>query len=324
VSLASRILAAADKEQFRHLAPLVGDALWSAAPADALKALGADNPLADDAGVARQLAAGTERRATLKHYSGGMFYYGGEWYWGVDRLYHLENRLIELGAAKSDAASLLAPRPEIVTGPLKAKGSLTLEVYPSLRSPYTSIIFDRTVELAKATGVMLKVRPVLPMVMRGVPATREKGMYIFSDTAREARTLGLEWGNAYDPIGNPVRHCYSLYPWARDQGKGVELLSAFLRAAFFDRVNTNNNRGMRRVVESAGLSWRDASEVIDNDDWQAEVETNRLAMYEFGCWGVPSYRLIDASGKALLALWGQDRLWLFAKEIQRLLGGALD
>ena len=22
-----------------------------------------------------------------------MFHYGGEWYWGVDRLYHLEQRL---------------------------------------------------------------------------------------------------------------------------------------------------------------------------------------------------------------------------------------
>ena len=29
--------------------------------------------------------------------SGAMFHYGGEWYWGVDRLYLLERRLAELG-----------------------------------------------------------------------------------------------------------------------------------------------------------------------------------------------------------------------------------
>ena len=50
-----------------------------------------------------------------------------------------------------------------------------------------------------------------------------------------------------------------------------------------------------------------------------ELEANRLAMYEFGSWGVPSYRLLDQSGKTVLALWGQDRLWLFAREIKRLL-----
>ena len=102
------------------------------------------------------------------------------------------------------------------------------------------------------------MRPVLPMVMRGVPATREKGMYIFSDTAREARRRGVAYGNMYDPIGNPVRRCYSLYPWAVSQGKGNELLSAFLKHAFALGVNTNNNRGLKRVVESAGLSWSEA------------------------------------------------------------------
>ena len=27
------------------------------------------------------------------HYLSGMLYYGGEWYWGLDRLVHLERRL---------------------------------------------------------------------------------------------------------------------------------------------------------------------------------------------------------------------------------------
>lgn len=40
-------------------------------------------------------------------------------------------------------------------------------------------------------------------------------------------------------------------------------------------------------------------------------------MYHNGLWGVPSYRLLDESGNEILALWGQDRLWLFAREIQR-------
>ncbi len=40
-------------------------------------------------------------------------------------------------------------------------------------------------------------------------------------------------------------------------------------------------------------------------------------MYQAGLWGVPSFRLLDEQGEQLLALGGQDRLWLFSREIQR-------
>jgi len=235
---------------------------------------------------------------------------------GVDRLYHLENRLTDLGMRRGLGRQLLIARPRVEKGTLQDDGSLTMEIYPSLRSPYTSIIFDRAVTLAQNIGVSLVVRPVLPMVMRGVPATRIKGQYIMSDTAREGETLGLQWGNAYDPIGEPVRRAYALYPWACREGKGNALLSSFLQAAFFDAVNTNTDAGLRKVVETAGLSWEQAQSHLGNNDWEGELENNRLAMYEFGSWGVPSFRVLDAAGSVLLATWGQDRLWLVARVIQ--------
>ncbi|MFK7730254.1 MAG: DsbA family protein, partial [Pseudomonadales bacterium] len=174
---------------------------------------------------------------------------------------------------------------------------------------------------AADTGVSLKVKPVLPMVMRGVPATREKGIYIFSDAVREAHELGMTFGKMADPIGDPVRRCYSIYPWACEQNRGNDLLSQFLKAAFVDGVNTNNDRGLQRVVEHAGLDWNQAKSRIGESGWEALLEANRKEMYGFGCWGVPSFRLLDANGEQVLALWGQDRLWLFAREIKRLLAG---
>ena len=316
VKLASSILAALDSPQFIEYAAQVGDALWSDDEAR-LQALAKSLGCASDAQLEQWLNAGTARRTELKHYSGAMFYYGQEWYWGVDRLYHLEKRLAELGADPQADAPRVMPRPAVEPGELKDNGSLTLEVYPSLRSPYTAIAFDRAVKLAGDTGVKLVVRPVLPMVMRGVPATREKGMYIFSDAVREAREAGVPYGNFYDPIGEPARRCYSLFPWACEQGKGVELLSAFLRAAFARGINTNNNRGLKKVVEAAGLDWDEAKPRIGTPGWETLLEENRLAMYDAGLWGVPSFRLLDEEGKSILSLWGQDRLWLFAREIQR-------
>jgi 2-hydroxychromene-2-carboxylate isomerase len=316
--LGGRILAAASAGEVPEIAVAVGNALW-AADAAAMESLARTHGVAEASDASERIASGNARRAKLGHYSGAMFHYGDEWYWGADRQYHLEKRLIGLGACRSEAEALLCPRPEIEFGPLRDDGSLTFEIYPSLRSPYTSVIFDLALQLGNETGVKTVVRPVLPMVMRGVPATRQKGQYIFTDAAREARALGLEWGHFYDPIGGPVRNACSLYPWAVEQGKGNALLSQFLRAAFFEGINTNDERGLRIVVERAGLSWDVARSILGNRDWQDPLEENRLAMYAFGSWGVPSFRLLDEHGEQVLALWGQDRLWLFSREIQRLI-----
>lgn len=316
VHLALSMLTAQNDQGFIDHAAQIGDALWSKDQAR-LKHLSQQLPVASAQQVAQRIEQGNARRSQLGHYSGAMFYYGGEWYWGVDRLYHLEKRFADIGIDRASDKPLLIPRPSIDMGPLQDNGSLTLEVYPSLRSPYTAISFDRAVQLATVTGVNLEVRPVLPMVMRGVPATRIKGMYIFADAVREAREAGMDYGNFYDPIGDPVRRCYSLYPWACDQGKGVELLSAFLHCAFAKGINTNSNKGLQKVVEQAGLDWHQAKTIVGQTEWEDEMENNRLAMYQAGLWGVPSFRLLDKQGQQLLALWGQDRLWLIAREIQR-------
>ena len=190
--VAGRVLAGLDPEAFADVAPEVGTAHWSGSSA-ALEALAERHPPANASVLADRLKAGTDRRAQLRHYSGAMFHYGGEWYWGVDRLYHLEERLAGLGARKA-GEEWVAPRPPIPFGPRKDDGSLTLEIYPSLRSPYSSLIFDTAVGLARETGVTMRMRPVLPMVMRGVPATREKGVYIFTDAAREAQARARRLG----------------------------------------------------------------------------------------------------------------------------------
>jgi len=316
ILLATRVLAAQSNQRFIDIVESVGSALW-ADDAAALQQLAQEHGQCGQAEADAMVDKGTARRKELKHYSGAMFFYEGEWYWGIDRLHHLEARLRELGLDKEPAAPLVAPQPEINLNGAHNKSYLTLEIFPSLRSPYTAIVFDRAVALAHKAGVALNVRPVLPMVMRGVPATREKGMYIFMDAAREARTYGVDYGKFYDPIGEPARRCYSLYPWAKEQGKDIELISSFLRHAFALGVNTNKDAGLRRVVEGAGLSWQEAQQHLDSDGWQQILEANRQQMYASGLWGVPSFRLLNAEGVELLAVWGQDRLWLVAREIAK-------
>ena len=249
------------------------------------------------------------RREKLGHYLGGMLYYGGEWYWGLDRLHYLEDRLTQLGARKDGAGGLIYEPP---TTPVNS-GNTGAEIhwYLSFRSPYTAIVRDRVKAMADAYGAELKLRFALPMVMRGLPVPPNKKKYIPFDTAREARRLGVPFGRIMDPVGRPVELGYSLLPWAREQGRGYEFVNAFLSSVWSEGIDARNHKGLQKIVERAGLNWDEAKNIVGNEDWRAEAEANRLEMMERGIWGVPSFRV----GETIT--WGQDRLWVIEHALQK-------
>ncbi|MEM1437320.1 MAG: 2-hydroxychromene-2-carboxylate isomerase, partial [Pseudomonadota bacterium] len=265
--LAGRALLAGDEEARTTALAAVSEALWSGEDG-VLAGLAEKGP--GSAELTAALDSGSAHLAKQGHYSGAMLFYGGEWYWGVDRLLHLEHRLRELGACREPEEPLIAPRPDPDVAGVDASG-LRLDFYPSLNSPYTAIIYDRTIALKDACGIEFHHRPVLPMVMRGVPAPRPKARYIMFDTKREADFADVPFGNMVLPIGTPTRQAYSLLPWAMTPGKDEALMSALLRHAFAEGVGLHTAAGMRKSVEAAGLDWSEAAKVMGRDDWKAMV-----------------------------------------------------
>lgn len=300
---ANALLAAAiDDGTFAEKAAAIGEVAWNGSLPDA--------PV-DQAGLASRLAAGAARREELGHYLGGTFHYAGEWYWGVDRLHYLETRLTELSARKSGADdSLIFAPPQAPAARSTPKGApAELHYYLSFRSPYTYIAAARAKALADAHGAELKLRYVLPMVMRGLPVPRMKSRYITLDTAREARRLGIPFGRIVDPVGKPVERGYSILPWAREQGRGFEFCQAFLAGVWSQGIDAGTDAGLKQIVENAGLDWSTARQRLGSDTWRAEAEANRAEMMALGVWGVPSFRVGN------LITWGQDRLWLMEEEL---------
>ncbi len=323
VERATRLLVTAIAEGcFPQRAAAIGEALWRGDRLG-LERAGSGLLPADPAAARRAVEAGTRLRQDKGHYLGGMFHYGGEWYWGVDRLDHLERRLRALGLGRlGQPATAIAPRPDPGGDPpLVAPGRLKLEFFPSLRSPYTAIAMRRVLALPGRYPVELVLRPVLPMVMRGLPVPAAKRLYIVLDTKREAEDAGEPFGRLCDPVGRPVERAFSLYPWARSRGRAAELLASFTRAAFAEGIDTGTDAGLRQVVERAGLPWDEAREHLDGEGWRDELEANRKVLFEEGLWGVPSFRLLREGGECLFATWGQDRIWRVEEEIRRQLGG---
>lgn len=302
---------------FAEVSLAVGDALRGKDEV-LLKGLARKHGIVPPNAARAQLQRNFALRHRLGHYLGAMFFYEREWYWGIDRLHYLETRLDALGARKPNApAGNSVPFTRRAPENLVSAERVTLEYFPSLRSPYTHLSYARVADLCKRYPVDLIIRPVLPMMMRGVKADRRKGQYILFDTQREAERLGVAFGSIWDPFGNPVRRAYSLFAFAQAHGKGFEYLHTYSTAVWSERVNAWDETGLKAIVERAGLSWGEAQKMLDNKDWEPVMERNVQDMIAAGSWGVPTFRLPAMKQEPEFTVWGQDRIWLIEEEIAR-------
>lgn len=311
-ALAERLLVGAiDGGCFAPVAAEVSACLWhDPAGLTDLSLPGGATP-ASSAHTTAHMADADALRQRLGHYLGATFFYAGEWYWGIDRLHHLERRLQALGAQKGPHTEpLFAPVPDGLA-PLHLEPPPVIDFFFSLRSPYSAIVAPRVFALARRAGAQVRLRFVLPMLMRGLAVPREKRMYIVHDAAREAFVRGIPFGRINDPLGRPIERGMALLQWAVQQGRGPEFLLSFMQGVWAEGINAGSDRGLRQLVARAGLSWPEAQQALQDEGWRQTAADNRDELTRLGLWGVPSLRVNDT------AVWGQDRLWAIEAALQR-------
>lgn len=313
VTRAQRIAAAAltGQDPAAALAAITRALLGTDADA-ALDALASHHGEADPHGALVQGAAERER---LGHYLGSTTAFEGEFYWGVDRLHHLEARLAaEDGAALPRLCPVLDPGPFPAAPPVVATPP-RLDVYLSFRSPYSLVAAERIGALAAAYGADLQLKFVLPMVMRGLPVPRAKRLYITLDTKREAARHGIAFGTIHDPVGSGVERGLAVLHRVMPTGKGLDFAISFLRGAFAEGIDMTTERGLMTVAERAGVTADEVQGGLADDSWRAVAEANRADMFALGLWGVPSFQVDDRPG-----WWGQDRLWMVEDDLRAATG----
>ena len=253
--------------------------------------------------LAAHLQASTALRDKLGHYLGATFFYGGEWYWGIDRLHHLEQRLQSLNAQRPGVHRLMFAPDADLDQPRPASHPGQIDFFFSLRSPYSAIVAPRVFRLGQLTGVPVRLKYVLPMVMRGLPVPANKRRYISLDTAREAHARGIPFGRVNDPLGRPVERGLSIMPYAERAGLGQAYVLSFMRGVWAEGLDAGSDRSLRHMVERAGLHWAEARQAMEDPAWRQTAEAHRAEMVGLGLWGVPSFHVHDT------VVWGQDRLW---------------
>ena len=267
----------------------------------------------------RMLDDSRQRLRELGHYNCATLYYEGEWYWGIDRLHYLTERLEALGLRHTSASTpnIASIRQAMqvtlpVAPPNSARDLPALEFFYSFRSPYSYLSLGRVFAIADAFGADLVIRPVLPMVMRGMQIPRSKLVYIAKDTSREARRLDIAFGKFSDPVGAGAERCLAVFRYARSENRERDFLLNAGAAIWAQGIDVATDAGMRKVTGRTGLFWPDVVKAMQDDAWRSEVEANRESMMESGSWGVPTLRLGD------FVVWGQDRDWLLVRHIEEL------
>jgi 2-hydroxychromene-2-carboxylate isomerase len=277
---------------------------------------GAEISCAASGDASAALAEGKALREKFGHYLSAMFYFEGEWYWGLDRLPFLEQRLQPLSHKKaaSFVTRLEAP---MQPGPLNRRP--LLDLYLSFRSPYSWIVLPRVIALAKLYDARLRLRFVLPMVMRGLPIPDAKRFYIVSDTKREAERVGLPFGLIADPVGKPTERGLAVLHHAIQQDKGEAFAESFMRGVFAEGISARSDAGLLKLCQRAGINTAQMQAALADPSWRAVAEANREEMFSLGIWGVPAFRVDEGS-----AHWGQDRLWLLEEQLQAAAAGTAD
>lgn len=268
--------------------------------------------------------AASESNALRKkwgHYLGATLYYEGEWYWGIDRLHHLEDRLNDLGLGQTNGNAHLFPATQYAHCQITPQNT-SIDFFFSFRSPYSAISAAKIFHWAHQAGVNIKLRYVLPMVMRGLPVPAAKRKYISLDAAREAYVQGVPFGRLNDPVGKPTERGLALMPFAEMHNLAEDYVMSFMQGVWSEGLDAGLDSHLKIIVERAGLNWTAAKDILRSQSneahWRAIAEENRQALFALGLWGVPSFRYENTSA------WGQDRFWVIEDALNAQFGAFPD
>ncbi len=294
------LLAERPSAEWLALAEALGEALWSENAED-VAALVRQHGTVSGSKLRPQLETNYAMLRDRGFYRGSSVELDGEWFWSVERLAFLAARLSE---ELPDQAGE-APRPLFSQAPSPSSlDASELEIFISFRSPYSYLALAHLSRVTMHRAPM--VRPVLPMVTRGLPVPADKKRYIVRDAARIAKASNIPFGKIIDPLGEGVENCIAVCDATqRHFGSDAALRFAFiaLRGIWSAGVPVASRSGIERIAKAAGVE-NVVEYALGSDSWKSRASDNRETLRESGLWGVPSFRIGEWT------TWGQDRLEL--------------
>lgn len=199
--------------------------------------------------------------------------------------------------------------------------TLQIDLFYSMRSPYSYILTRRIDALARDYDVDVSVRPVYALAVRDPDFFKQINpmwvRYLVMDTKRVAERHGVPFGwPKPDPIVQDLEtqsiaadqpYIYRLTRMcaaAAERGKGLPFIYNVSGLIFGGTVDGwDQGDHLARAVAAAGLDLAelDAAIEADADHFEAIIDQNQIAQKDAGHWGTP---LMVFNGEPFF---GQDR-----------------
>ncbi len=314
---AMAIVTAASDTQRAEALDAVCDMLWRSAASE-LDDMALKYGQATEEETQFFLEHGNARRREIGALNSGAFYYEGEWYSHIDRLYHLENRLTGLGARRVLGRKLVTPRPVVRADRLNDDTELSLEVFLALDSPECAIALARLQRIVHDSGVRLRPRILRGTGASGVRVDSAADIHRLKDLTREAHALGVSRAAVSRiPTASQLEQALLLWYWAKSQGKEVAFLSAYYSAVFFDGEPLGSVGSWQKIIGQLGLPTAVVGGVLKAAaDGAFDAESQNLAnLAQSGFGRFPLMRLLGVNGYVNIETVGHDRLWLIAQRM---------
>ncbi|MFC3151820.1 DsbA family protein [Litoribrevibacter euphylliae] len=256
------------------------------------------NKTLDAFDVAAKLRENTEAFYKSGFYMAASIHYRGEWYWGLDRIYLLRDRLKRFAAQEHQTR--LYPDWGRVRVPSRPQDKV--DFYFSFRSPYSYIAIARLFK--NQTDYPLEhinLKPVLPMVTRGLPVPKAKKMYILQDAARIAHFEDIDFGRVWDPLGKGVAQALAIFH-NTPVNQQLAVSYRLMHDIWSQGQDVSSDAYLKLIASEFKLPIDKIHHSKASKSYEHDAETNRKALGRLGLWGVPSF------SKGKLVAWGQDRM----------------
>jgi 2-hydroxychromene-2-carboxylate isomerase len=209
----------------------------------------------------------------------------------------------------------------------------TVDYYWSFRSHYCYLSIGRVMDISRRYPVDIRLRPVLPMVMRNpdffasMPKTGpNRWTYIQHDAERIAERLNLPFAW---PDPDPVQMDHQTYQANSEQphilrfnrlalaaeslNRGLEFASAVAGTVFGGVKNWHQGTHIKDALAARGLELSALEQLASSHsaDYDRQIVANGEALFKAGHWGVPT---LVFSGEPFF---GQDRLKDFCWRLEQ-------
>ena len=250
-----------------------------------------------------ELTENKQKLIKLGQTSSGMMYFDGEWYWGFDRLHHLEERLRKERNPLSSPVWKYPPDIQLQEG-MDLRHQI-VKLFFSYDCPYCYLAIQQLIQLSQHYGFQIQFIPVQLPQQPQVPTTHSENRWLrLLDVSREARKKGIAFGKLVDITENTTFDLYAIHFWAEKQGKLLPWITRATAATWAEGNHFHSRAALKKfTMKCLEISSETFEGILKEDSSRKKIKKNYQHLLEIGFWDIPTIQCQD------FITWGQDRIW---------------